>query len=118
GLPNRGYFTQQVEADLSRWRQSKAKDMATLMIVDLDDFKHVNDTEGHLIGDRLLIQAAERLQQALGSKSILARLGGDEFIVYRSGAKSAEEVMDDAQTVIAAFKAPFDLNSEHLSVSV
>jgi len=118
GLPNRGYFTEQVEADLKRWHQGKSKDMVTLMIIDLDDFKHVNDTQGHLIGDKLLVEAANRLRQALGTKSILARLGGDEFIVYRSGAKSAEQVANDAQTVLAAFRAPFDLSGEHLSVNV
>jgi len=118
GLPNRGYFTERVEADLKRWRQSKTKDMATLMIIDVDDFKHVNDTQGHLIGDRLLIESAERLKHALGEKSILARLGGDEFIVYRGAAETEEQVMNDAQTVLAAFRAPFDLFGEHLSVNV
>jgi len=118
GLPNRGYFTERLEADLKRWRAGKSKDMATLMIIDVDDFKHVNDTQGHLIGDRLLIDSAERLKQALGERSLLARLGGDEFIVYRGGAMTEEQVMDDAQTVLAAFRAPFDLFGEHLSVNV
>jgi len=118
GLPNRGYFTERVEADLKLWRHSKTRDMATLMIIDVDDFKHVNDTQGHLIGDRLLIESAERLKQALGESSLLARLGGDEFIVYRGGAETEERVMNDAQTVLAAFRAPFDLFGEHLSVNV
>jgi diguanylate cyclase (GGDEF)-like protein len=118
GLPNRGYFTEQVEADLQRWRQDQSRELATLMIIDLDDFKHVNDTQGHLIGDKLLVEAAHRLKQALGAKSILARLGGDEFIVYRGGAISAEQVTNDSQTVLAAFRAPFDLSGEHLSVNV
>jgi diguanylate cyclase (GGDEF)-like protein len=118
GLPNRGYFTEQVDADLKRWSQSGGKDMATLMIIDVDDFKHVNDSQGHLIGDRLLVDAAARIRQALGARSLLARLGGDEFIVYRAGAKSAEQVLDDAQTILAAFRTPFDLMGEHLSVNV
>jgi diguanylate cyclase (GGDEF)-like protein len=118
GLPNRGYFTEQVEAEIRRWRDRKTADQVTLMIVDVDDFKHVNDTQGHLIGDRLLIDAAQRLRQALGEKSIIARLGGDEFIVYRGGARSAEQVISDAQTALAAFRAPFDLQGEHLNVNV
>jgi diguanylate cyclase (GGDEF)-like protein len=118
GLPNRGYFTDQVEADLKRWRDGKSGELATLMIIDLDDFKHVNDTQGHLIGDRLLVEAATRIRQALGSKSIIARLGGDEFIAYRSGASSPEQAINDAQTVLAAFRGPFDLSSEHVGVSV
>ncbi len=118
GLPNRGYFTEQVEADLARRRQLAAADMVTLMIIDLDDFKHVNDTQGHVVGDKLLVEAAGRIRQALGTRSIIARLGGDEFIAYRSGTDTAEQVINDAQTVLAAFRAPFELLGEHVSVSV
>ena len=118
GLPNRGYFTEQVEADLEHRRRGHASGQATLMIMDVDDFKHVNDTQGHLIGDQLLIDASERLRQALGDRSIIARLGGDEFIAYRGGAASAEQVIGDAQTVLAAFRAPFELMGEHLSINI
>src|SRR5690606_16163981 len=85
GLPNRAYFTEQVEADLERRRHGKVQDMAMLMIVDVDDFKHVNDTMGHLIGDRVLIETSERLSRVLGKDSLVARLGGDEYVVYRAG---------------------------------
>src|SRR5665213_1262201 len=88
GLPNRGYFADQVEADLRHRRAVDGTATSMLMIVDIDDFKHVNDTAGHLLGDRLLIESAERLNRTLGSFSLVARLGGDEFIVYRSGALS------------------------------
>jgi diguanylate cyclase (GGDEF)-like protein len=118
GLPNRGYFTEQVETDLGRRRQAAARGQATLMIIDLDDFKHVNDTQGHLVGDRLLVEAAVRIRQALGTRSIIARLGGDEFIAYRSGTDTAEQVVNDAQAVLASFRAPFDLLGGHVSVSV
>jgi diguanylate cyclase (GGDEF)-like protein len=118
GLPNRGYFTEQVEADLERRRHDDSIALATLMIIDIDDFKHVNDSQGHLVGDRLLIEAAARIRQALGARSIIARLGGDEFIAYRGGAASAEQVVNDAQTVLAAFRAPFELLGEHVGVSV
>ncbi|HVW91685.1 MAG TPA: EAL domain-containing protein [Devosia sp.] len=117
-LVNRGYFTEMAQADLERWRRRKGKDLATLMIIDVDDFKHVNDTQGHLIGDKLLVDAAHRLERALGDRSIIARLGGDEFIVYRGGVKTPEQVFDDAQAVLAAFRPPFDLLGEHLSVNV
>lgn len=117
GLPNRAYFTEQVEADLARWRDGEDEEVASLMIIDLDDFKHVNDTEGHLVGDELLMQAAARLRQALGPKTILARLGGDEFITYRGGAPSAEQGMDAAQTALATFRAPFVLEGGQLAVN-
>jgi diguanylate cyclase (GGDEF)-like protein len=118
GLPNRGYFTEQVELDLERRRHDERVSPATLMIIDIDDFKHVNDSQGHLVGDQLLIEAAMRIRQALGARSIIARLGGDEFIAYRGGAATAEQVINDAQTVLAAFRAPFDLLGEHVGVSV
>ena len=118
GLPNRGYFTEQVEADLARRRQLGEVGVATLMIIDVDDFKHVNDTQGHLIGDRLLIDSAQRITQALGGRSLIARLGGDEFIVYSSGALTVEQALGDAQTILAAFRPSFDLLGEHLSINV
>ena len=118
GLPNRGYFAQQVATDLERRRTRKSDETAMLMIVDIDDFKHVNDTAGHLVGDRLLVEAAERLKQALGLNSIVARLGGDEFIVYRSGDVRAEDIQGDPDSILAAFKAPFSIMGESLSTNV
>jgi diguanylate cyclase (GGDEF)-like protein len=115
GLPNRAYFTEQVEADLERRRLSKLGDVAVLMIVDIDDFKHINDTMGHLIGDRVLVETSERLRRALGQDSLVARLGGDEFIVYRSGAGGAADVMADAQAVLTTFKSAFNVMGEVFS---
>ncbi|MBI4921693.1 MAG: EAL domain-containing protein [Devosia nanyangense] len=118
GLPNRGYFAQQVGADLERRRTEHSVDTAVLMIVDIDDFKHVNDTTGHLVGDRLLVEAADRLKRALGLKSLVARLGGDEFIVYRSGAAAPADVTADSEAILAAFKAPFSILGESISTNV
>ncbi len=118
GLPNRGYFAQQVGADLERRRMAPGPETAMLMIIDIDDFKHVNDTAGHLIGDRLLVEAADRLKAAVGMRGLVARLGGDEFIVYRSGDVLAEEAERDAETILAAFKAPFPIMGESLSTNV
>jgi diguanylate cyclase (GGDEF)-like protein len=118
GLPNRGYFTEQVEADLERRRLSRVGDAAVLMIVDIDDFKHINDTMGHLIGDRVLVEVSQRLREALGQDSLVARLGGDEFIVYRSGASVGTNVTSDAEAILAAFKPTFEVMGEVLSTNV
>ena len=118
GLPNRAYFTEQVEADLERRRLSKMGDTAVLMIVDIDDFKHINDTMGHLIGDRVLVETSDRLRQALGQDSLVARLGGDEFIVYRSGATDQADVMSDARAILSAFKPTFNVMGEVFSSNV
>jgi diguanylate cyclase (GGDEF)-like protein len=118
GLPNRAYFTEQVEADLERRRLSKVGDVAMLMIVDIDDFKHVNDTMGHLIGDRVLVETSERLRRALGQDSLVARLGGDEFIVYRSGIFSERDLEHDANAILTAFKPNFNVMGEVFSSNV
>ena len=118
GLPNRGYFAEQAEADLGRRRAERSDDTVMLMIVDIDDFKHVNDTTGHLVGDRLLVESAERLSRALGPRSLVARLGGDEFIIYRSGGIDSDDIAADPEAVLGAFKAPFSIMGESLSVDV
>ncbi len=121
GLPNRAYFTEQVEADLERRRRSKhgkPADMAMLMIVDIDDFKHVNDTMGHLIGDRVLIETSERLTRMLGKDSLVARLGGDEYVVYRPGGVRATDTITDPEAILSGFRGPFEVEGEVFSVNV
>ena len=118
GLPNRAYFTQQVEVDLKRRRTDAPDEKAMLMIVDIDDFKHVNDTTGHLVGDRLLVEAADRLKGVMDGKGLVARLGGDEFIVYRSGAVGTADAEADSAAILAAFQSPFAIMGESLSTNV
>ena len=118
GLPNRAYFTEQVEADLELRRHEAGESVAALMIIDIDDFKHVNDTMGHLVGDRLLGEASVRIREALSPRSLLARLGGDEFIVYLGGGASSAEGLAEAEAVLEAFNAPFDIVGEALSANV
>ena len=113
GLPNRAYFSEQVSRSRAAARISRRATRVMLMIVDLDDFKHVNDTMGHLVGDRLLVEAAERLNRVVGPRGILARYGGDEFIVYRSGDVTPRATSRATpRAIIEAFKAPFDLMGE------
>jgi diguanylate cyclase (GGDEF)-like protein len=118
GLPNRAYFTEQVEADLERRRHGKVQDMAMLMIVDVDDFKHVNDTMGHLIGDRVLVETSERLSRVLGEDSLVARLGGDEYVVYRAGGVTLADTVSDPEAILAAFGDAFEVAGEVFAVNV
>jgi diguanylate cyclase (GGDEF)-like protein len=118
GLPNRAYFTEQVEADLERRRHGKTQDVAMLMIVDIDDFKHVNDTMGHLIGDRVLVETSERLSRVLGKDSLVARLGGDEYVVYRAGGVQLTDTVEDPQRILEAFRDVFEVSGEMFSVNV
>jgi diguanylate cyclase (GGDEF)-like protein len=118
GLPNRAYFTEQVDADLERRRHGRLLDSATLMIIDVDDFKHVNDTMGHLIGDRVLIETSERLTRVLGKDALVARLGGDEYVVYGSGNAVDADPRADAEAILEAFEGPFEVAGEVFAVNV
>lgn len=118
GLPNRGYFAEQIHANLERRRHSAEPGTAMLMIIDVDDFKHVNDTLGHLIGDRVLVETSERLTRVLGPDCLVARLGGDEYVVYRGGDISVEDTVNLPQAILDAFQRPFSLMGEVFSVNV
>lgn len=116
GLANRTYFGELAAEDLDA-RRNGPPGTAALMIIDVDDFKHVNDTYGHLAGDELLMQVARRLQAALPPGSILARLGGDEFMVYRSSVGDIGAAGAEAQALLAAFHEPFRLDGLTLNVN-
>ncbi|WP_072346856.1 putative bifunctional diguanylate cyclase/phosphodiesterase [Devosia enhydra] len=118
GLLNRGFFSEQVNADLDRLRGLPPGNAAMLIIVDVDDFKHVNDTHGHMVGDRLLVDTAERLKRVLGRGTMIARLGGDEFVVYRSGPAGADNPEAIAAQLIETFQEPFLIMGERLAVNI
>lgn len=112
GLPNRSYFTEQVDADLAARERGGAHEPVMLAIVDLDDFKHVNDSLGHLAGDKVLAETALRIAAVINPASQLARLGGDEFVIYR--ARHAGEMAVDAEiaAIMTALTRPFDIDGE------
>ena len=79
GLPNRTYFADLLQEALA---ERKKPGLVGFMVVDVDDFKHVNDMKGHVTGDRLLCAIAERLRRLAGDKVVVGRLMGDEFILF------------------------------------
>jgi diguanylate cyclase (GGDEF)-like protein/PAS domain S-box-containing protein len=107
GLANRVLFGERVEQALA----TTARDggMAGLLLVDLDDFKLVNDTMGHGTGDDLLIAVADQLTGALRPGDTAARLGGDEFAVLVEGVSAAAEVEEIASRVVDALCVPLDV---------
>ncbi len=91
-----------------------------VLFVDLDRFKAINDGHGHLVGDLVLRQAAQRLRRAVSSAAIVARVGGDEFIVMQAGDEPAR-AKRLARAIMASFEPPFDLPDGHdaaLGVSI
>jgi diguanylate cyclase (GGDEF)-like protein len=105
GLPNRNLFLDRLTQALLVAKRNKR--LVGLLSIDLDHFKVVNDTHGHVTGDHLLQQAAERLQPCLRQSDTLARLGGDEFTVILENINRAEDVALVADKIIASMKTPF-----------
>lgn len=105
-LPNRTVLMGRIESALSICREH-GTDVA-IIFVDLDDFKSVNDTYGHDVGDQLLIAVATRLTELARPADTVARLGGDEFVVMRVEV-DIEEAYDSAERIRSAMATPFEL---------
>ncbi len=117
-LPNRLFFKDQLERAIARTRRDREE--LSVLFVDLDYFKHVNDSAGHAAGDDVLVETAERLQRCLRSSDIVGRLGGDEFTILVTGVKSSGDARIVADNVMVAMARPFVVagNEHFLSASV
>lgn len=105
GLPNRFLFRHSLDKMLAQ--ASRAEVMFSLLYLDLDWFKEVNDTHGHHVGDMLLKAVAERLQSRLRETDVAARVGGDEFVLLLWNIKSPEDVGIYARKLIKSMGEPF-----------
>ncbi|MFF4751947.1 putative bifunctional diguanylate cyclase/phosphodiesterase [Streptomyces sp. NPDC002514] len=108
GLPNRQWLLERIWTALDDAERIGAR--SALMLIDLDRFRSVNDTLGHLAGDRLLLQIAERLRLALPRGAEAARLGGDEFAVLLPVADSTTSATRVARNLVTALSSPLDLD--------
>ncbi|MGK5547883.1 putative bifunctional diguanylate cyclase/phosphodiesterase [Streptomyces sp. URMC 127] len=108
GLPNRQWLLERTWSALDE--AERAGTRSALVLIDLDRFRSVNDTLGHLAGDRLLLQIAERLRLALPRDAEAARLGGDEFAVLLPTADSLTGAQRVARSLVAALGSPLDLD--------
>jgi diguanylate cyclase (GGDEF)-like protein len=113
-LPNRVLLGERLDRALSRAEACDGQ--VGLMILDLDDFKAVNDTMGHAYGDRLLKAVSARLSGALGPDDLLARLGGDEFAVLLPRVEGPEDGRLVAERLVAAMEDSFELDGIVLDV--
>ena len=115
GIPNRVLFGERLEHALVRGLRSQSA--VTVLLIDLDDFKSINDSLGHPAGDRLLQEAAGRLDETMRAADTIARLGGDEFGVIIDGSRSEAEDEQAARRITAAFARPFALNGRSFPVT-
>lgn len=97
--------------------QRDQDDALVLFLLDLDRFKEINDTHGHDAGDRVLVEAAERIQSCVRASDIVARLGGDEFLIALVNCASLEHIRQIAREIVAAISRPIQL-TPRLSVEV
>jgi diguanylate cyclase (GGDEF)-like protein/PAS domain S-box-containing protein len=108
GLPNRAFFMGRLSEALAKAREITGY-KATVLFIDLDRFKYVNDSLGHLIGDELLKAIASRLKDCMRPSDLVARLGGDEFTVLVEGRFDLSEVSRIAERIQQKFSMAFDL---------
>ncbi len=115
GLANREYFNITLTRSVE---QAKRRNQTLgLMFLDLDHFKEINDTLGHLMGDKLLVCIAERLQSCVRSIDFIARLGGDEFVIILDDIKTSKTATNIAEKILAALSNPVDLANSEVFIS-
>jgi diguanylate cyclase (GGDEF)-like protein len=115
GLPNRTLLQIEVERRLAA--ADAAGERMALLFIDLDRFKTINDSLGHLHGDRLLVEVARRLDRSVRRDDFVARLGGDEFLVCLTLGRSARRCESVARRILAELDAPILLGGRRLVVS-
>jgi diguanylate cyclase (GGDEF)-like protein len=114
-LPNRFLGRELVEAAIARAERNGTR--VALVFVDLDHFKSIDDSLGHIAGDAYLQQVAKRLQASVRRADMVARQGGDEFVIGLADVSDSTSVAKVAQTVVSCFDAPFDLRGSKVQGS-
>jgi diguanylate cyclase (GGDEF)-like protein/PAS domain S-box-containing protein len=104
-LPNRMLFMDRLQVALAQSKRNKKK--LAVMMLDLDNFKDINDTLGHMVGDKLLKEVGHRLTGILRQSDTVARLGGDEFVILLSNLEKVEYAAGVAKVILKSFQKPF-----------
>ncbi|HZY33356.1 MAG TPA: EAL domain-containing protein [Rhodanobacter sp.] len=116
GLPNRTLLLQRLEQAMQRYVANPNEQFAVLFI-DLDRFKVINDSVGHLVGDDLLFQVGGRIRACLKTRDVVARLGGDEFAVLLEGIVETNKATLIAERIISELQTPFRLGTKEIFTS-
>lgn len=116
GLPNRKLLMERIDNAVNLIQKNQNYEFA-LLFLDLNNFKNVNDTLGHAVGDQLLTTFGNLLFINVREMDTVARLGGDEFVILLDGISSRKDVIDRVDCILAELKVPIYLNSNHFSIS-
>nr|WP_313906116.1 EAL domain-containing protein [Shewanella algae] len=114
GLPNRSLFANRLQQAIDRADDKQQK--LALLFLDLDRFKHVNDSYGHSMGDALLVEAANRLQSVMDQEQVLCRFGGDEFVILVNEAE-IDKLNRLCERLLAQIAQPFELYGREFFIS-
>ena len=115
GLPNRALLADRFDRALDKSRRNNTK--LVVCLLDLDNFKPINDTHGHDIGDKLLIEVVTRLNQQLRDVDTLSRLGGDEFVILLEDLDNVEDIDGLMQRMLQMLAEPFSIGEFRLSIT-
>lgn len=113
GLPNRTFFRDQMDRSLVMTRRNGA---SAVLFVDLDQFKQVNDTLGHPIGDALLCAVADRLRNIVRESDVIARFGGDEFVVLQSPVKGPDQAATLARRIVEVLGETYEIDGHQVVI--
>lgn len=115
GLPNQRFFHKKLEQALII--SETLQQPLTVMLLDLDRFKYINDSLGHSIGDKLLKKVSQRLKNCLRADDVLARDGGDEFAIFLPNTGNTNEVIQYAKVIIKSLEEPFHIEKYELFIT-
>ncbi len=116
GLANRALLNRTIENRLEELQLAASDSLLGILFLDLNFFKSINDSLGHVIGDKLLAVIGKRLDQAFSAPSLVARFGGDEFVIFMPSLTDESELSRAAEQVQQIFASPFEIDNYTLQV--
>jgi diguanylate cyclase (GGDEF)-like protein/PAS domain S-box-containing protein len=115
GLPNRAYFDLRIKDILDVAQRSQRR--VAILFLDLDRFKVINDTLGHAVGDRMLVELAKRMERLFDDNVLFARMGGDEFVITFILKNGKKEILEMAERILSVIREPVQVNDYNLNTT-